>query len=121
MRIPVQRMLREPPDRVKARAQQLSETVGGDLEGASAHVRPTESVVGGGSIPGGTVPSWAVEVRCADPASFAARLRAGSPSVFCRMEQHGVLFDLRTVRDDEIHDLARAIWYALEGEDRPED
>ena len=119
--IPVQRMLREPPDRVRARAQRLSETVGGDLEGASAHVRPTESVVGGGSVPGGAVPSWGVEVRCADAASFAARLRAGSPSVFCRTDGDGVLFDLRTVRDDEIHDLARAIWYALEGEDHPED
>ena len=38
--------------RVKARAQRLAETLGGDLEGASAHVRPTESVVGGGSDPG---------------------------------------------------------------------
>ena len=118
--IPVHRMLREPADRVKARAQLLSETMGGDLEGASAHVRPTEAVVGGGSVPGSAVPSWAVEVRCADPASFAGRLRAGSPSVFCRTVHDGVLFDLRTVRDDEIDDLARAIWYALEGEDSPE-
>jgi L-seryl-tRNA(Ser) seleniumtransferase len=119
--IPVHRMLREPADVVKVRAQLLSETVGGDLEGASAHVRATESVVGGGSVPGGVVPSWAVEVRCQDPVAFAARLRAGSPSVFCRTEADHVVFDLRTVRDDEIHDLARAIWYALEGDDHPED
>jgi hypothetical protein len=32
-----------------------------------------------------------------------------------------VLFDLRTVRDDEVPDLARAIWYALEGDDLQED
>ena len=63
-------------------------------------------------------PSWGVEVRCPDPAAFAARLRAGSPSVFCRTEAEHVLFDLRTVADDELHDLARAILYALEGDDR---
>jgi L-seryl-tRNA(Ser) seleniumtransferase len=114
-------MLREPAERVRARAQLLAETVGGDLEGASARVRATGSVVGGGSVPGGEMPSWGVEVRCADPPAFAARLRGGSPSVFCRTETDRVLFDVRTVRDDEIHDLARAIWYALEGDDRPED
>ena len=52
---------------------------------------------------------------------FAARLRAGSPSVFCRTEAEHVLFDLRTVGDEELHDLARAILYALEGDDRSED
>jgi hypothetical protein len=32
-----------------------------------------------------------------------------------------VLFDVRTVRDEDIPDLARAIWYALEGDDLLED
>ncbi|MBA3691089.1 MAG: L-seryl-tRNA(Sec) selenium transferase [Actinobacteria bacterium] len=117
--VPVRRMLGESADHVKHRAQQLAQTVGGDLEGA--HVRPCESVVGGGSVPGGTLPSWGVAVRCPEPADFAARMRDGSPPVFCRVESDGVLFDLRTVGDEEIHDLARAIWYALEGDDLLED
>jgi L-seryl-tRNA(Ser) seleniumtransferase len=119
--IPVRRMLREPPGRVRARAQRLARVLGRDLEGASAHVRSSESVVGGGSVPGGVVASWAVELRCADPATFAHRLRAGSPSVFCRVEADRVLFDLRTVTDEELHDLARAIAYALEGDERREE
>jgi L-seryl-tRNA(Ser) seleniumtransferase len=114
-------MLQEAPDTVRARARRLAESLGGDLEGASAHVRETRSVVGGGSVPGGDVPSWGVEVRCSNPASFAERLRSGSPSVFCRTESGTLLFDLRTVRDEEVHDLTRAIWYALEGDERPED
>ena len=92
--------------------------MGGDLEGVSAHVRACESVVGGGAVPGTALASWGVEVRCPDPPAFAARLRGGSPSVFCRTEAEHVLFDLRTVGADELHDLARAIWYALEGDDR---
>jgi L-seryl-tRNA(Ser) seleniumtransferase len=117
--IPVHRMLRESADHVKPRAQHLAQTVGGDLEGA--RVRRCESVVGGGSAPGSTLPSWGVAVRCPDPPAFAARMRDGSPPVFCRVESDGVLFDLRTVRDEEVADLARAIWYALEGDDLQED
>jgi L-seryl-tRNA(Ser) seleniumtransferase len=119
--IPVHRMLRESAEQVKRRAQHLAPTVGGDLEGAGARVRPCESVVGGGSVPGSALPSWGVAVRCPDPPAFAARMRDGSPPVFCRVESDGVLFDLRTVRDEEVPDLARAIWYALEGDDLLED
>jgi L-seryl-tRNA(Ser) seleniumtransferase len=113
--IPVGRMLREPADSVRRRAQRLSETVGGDLE--HVHVHRCESVVGGGSMPGTGVPSWGVRVSVHDPAAFSARLRTGRPSVFGRVESDHVLLDLRTVTDDQVPDLARAIWYALEGDD----
>ena len=114
-RVPVTRMLREPPETVRTRAQLLSETIGGDLE--HAHVHRCESVVGGGSMPGAGLASWGVRVTVADPNLFAARLRTGSPSVFCRIERDHVLLDLRTVADDEVGDLARAVQYALEGDD----
>jgi hypothetical protein len=68
-------------------------------------------------MPGATIPSWGVRVTVPDPVPFAARMRAGSPSVFCRVEDDHVLFDARTVPEDELHDLARAILYALEMED----
>ncbi|MET0801272.1 MAG: L-seryl-tRNA(Sec) selenium transferase [Actinomycetota bacterium] len=114
-RVPVTRMLREAPETVRTRAQLLSETIGGDLE--HAHVHRCESVVGGGSMPGAGLASWGVRVTVADPNLFAARLRTGSPSVFCRIERDHVLLDLRTVADDEVGDLARAVQYALEGDD----
>ncbi len=113
--IPVTRMLREPAESVRRRAQRLSETVGGDLE--HAHVHRCESAVGGGATPGIGLPSWGVRVTVPDPNAFAARLRTGRPSVFCRVERDHVLFDLRTVTDAQVGDLARAIWYALEGDD----
>ena len=52
-----------------------------------------------------------------DPPAFAARQRSGSPSVFCRVEDGNVLLDVRTVTDEQLHDLARAVLYALEGDD----
>ena len=116
-----------PPDAPRARsttcrkrAHRLAESLDGDLEGA--HVRKCQSVVGGGSMPGTSMPSWGVAREDAPiPAAFAARLRAGSPSVFCRVEPDAVVFDVRTVIPDELPDLARAIQYALEGDDFDED
>ena len=114
--LPVWRMLREVPEEVHRRAQRLAESLDGDLEGA--HVVSCSSSVGGGSLFGHTVPSWGVEIRVPDPPAMAARLRTGRPAVFCRTSERGVLLDLRTVREDQLKDLTRAVWYALEGDDR---
>jgi L-seryl-tRNA(Ser) seleniumtransferase len=113
--VPVVRMLQEPAETVHRRAQRLNETIGGDLE--HAHVHRCESAVGGGSMPGAGLPSWGVRITVPEPSAFAARLRAGRPSVFGRVEKDHVLLDLRTVTDEQVPDLARATWYALEGDD----
>jgi len=117
--LPVWRMLREPADEVKARAHQLADALDNELEGA--HVQPSEASVGGGSLPGYGIPSWAVAVRTPEPAAMAGRLRTGRPSVFCRVEENAVVFDLRTVSPEELPDLRRAIIYALEGDDFDEE
>ncbi|MCD6021821.1 MAG: selenocysteine synthase [Actinomycetia bacterium] len=113
--IPVFRMLRESPEIVRSRAQLLSETIGGELEGA--RVVRCESAVGGGSMPGTVLPSWGVRIRVPDGPSFAARLRTGTPSAFSRVEDGFVLLDCRTVTDAQIRHLARAVHYALEGDE----
>ncbi len=113
--IPVHRMIHESLDTLSKRAHSLSEKIGGDLEGA--HVVRCDSVVGGGSLPGQSLSSWGVRVRSRDPASFAARLRTGSPSVFCRVQDDHVLLDVRTVTDGQVPLVARAVLYALEGDD----
>jgi L-seryl-tRNA(Ser) seleniumtransferase len=117
--LPVWRMLHEPDAIVRARAERLARTLDGELSGA--HVVTCESTVGGGSLPGYVIPSHGVEVRVPDPSATAARLRTGSPSVFCRITDRGVLLDARTVGDGEIGDLARAIQYAREADDQDEE
>jgi L-seryl-tRNA(Ser) seleniumtransferase len=113
--LPTWRMLREPAEEVRHRAELLAKALDGDL--ASAHVVACESAVGGGSLPGYAIPSFGVEVRVPDPSAASARLRMGSPPVFCRVTERGVLFDVRTVGADELSDLARAIQYAREADD----
>lgn len=113
--VPVHAMIHEAADSVAKRAHRLSESIGGDLEGA--HVVRAESVIGGGSMPGSVLASWGVRIRVLDPASFGARLRNGSPTVFCRIAEDHVLLDARTVTDEQVPHLARAVQYALEGDD----
>jgi L-seryl-tRNA(Ser) seleniumtransferase len=117
--LPVWRMLREPAEEVHRRALALAEALDGELE--NAFVVSCRSTVGGGSLPGHEIPSWGVEVRVPDPPAMAARLRMGRPSVFCRVGERGVLFDLRTVPPEREADLVRAIQYALEGDDLADD
>jgi L-seryl-tRNA(Ser) seleniumtransferase len=117
--IPVLRMLREPASTVADRAHRVAQAIGGDLEGA--HVERSVAVVGGGSMPDTTLASWAVRMTVPHADAFAARLREGSPPVFCRVDDGRVLLDCRTVADDEVVHLARAVQYALEGDDVEED
>jgi L-seryl-tRNA(Ser) seleniumtransferase len=113
--IPVHAMIHTDPERLARKAQVLCEAIGGDLEGA--HVVRCTSVVGGGSMPGSSLASWGVRIRPPDPPAFAARLRSGSPPVFCRIDAGDVILDVRTVPEAQIPDLARAVQYGLEGDD----
>jgi L-seryl-tRNA(Ser) seleniumtransferase len=117
--LPIWRMLGAADEDVRRRAERLAHDLDGDLEGARVH--SSQAAAGGGSLPGYSVRSWAVEVRVPDPDAMAARLRTGSPPVFCRVAEKGVVFDVRTVTDQELPDLTRAIQYALEANDVDED
>jgi L-seryl-tRNA(Ser) seleniumtransferase len=82
------------------------------FRGATA--RKGEAVAGGGSLPGYGIPSAELVVKVPSPDAAAARLRLGRPSVFCRVDDGALVFDLRTVPPEDDDRLARAIRYALE-------
>src|SRR5947207_4090749 len=86
--LPMWRLLRTPSTELKARASKLAR----ELPGAQA--RKSNATVGGGSIPGYVVPSWAVELSVMRPDAIATRLREGRPPVFCRVEDGCLAFDL---------------------------
>ncbi|HEX5937032.1 MAG TPA: L-seryl-tRNA(Sec) selenium transferase [Actinomycetota bacterium] len=113
--LPVYRMLRDSAETVRARAQLLSETIGGDLEGA--RVVKCTSAVGAGSMPGRDLASWGVRIQVPDAPAFAARLRTGTPAAFSRVDDRFVLLDCRTVTDEQVPHLARAVHYGLEGDE----
>jgi L-seryl-tRNA(Ser) seleniumtransferase len=104
--IPVWRMIAAPADALERRAAWLAERTG-------ARVVEARSTVGGGSLPGETLPSWAVAIATRSPSRTVAALRNGSPPVIARIADGDLILDVRTVdpaRDDE---LATAIAAAI--------
>jgi len=96
--VPVLRMLAEPLDTVRARAQRLASLVGGDVE-------PTVGRVGGGALPLTELPSFA----CAVEEELAPRLRNAEPPVIGLVRDGRFLLDCRTIADDEVDEVANAV------------
>ncbi len=74
-----------------------------------------ESTVGGGSLPGETLPSWGVALAVRATEGTLDRLRLGSPAVVGRIADGRVLLDLRTVRPADDGSLVTAVRVALAG------
>jgi L-seryl-tRNA(Ser) seleniumtransferase len=111
--IPVWRMLREPTATTRRRAAAIAS----ELEGVEGvEVERCVSTVGGGSMPGYELPSFGVAVEVPDPNAMAARLRTGTPPVFARVGASSILLDARTIAEDEVQDVGRAVRYALDDE-----
>jgi L-seryl-tRNA(Ser) seleniumtransferase len=105
--IPVWRMIAALPDAIRARADALV----GRLPGASTV--PLVATVGGGSLPGETLPSFGLAVAARSPDRLLAALRAGEPAVVGRIEDGRVVLDLRTVDPAADEALAAALRRAL--------
>jgi L-seryl-tRNA(Ser) seleniumtransferase len=103
--IPVWRMIGAALDDLRARAERLAEQIGH----AHADVVPCTSAVGGGSLPGETLPSFAVALRSAQPDGLARALRQGAPPVVGRISDGLLLLDMRTVLEEQDAALARAV------------
>lgn len=115
-RIPIWRMIATPASDIQARAKRLVSEV--RKASFSADVEAVESTVGGGSLPGETLPSWAIVLRAADSEridQLARRLRLATPGVFGRIEQDRLYLDLRTVLPEDDAVLASALKRALGG------
>lgn len=98
--IPVWRMIAAPVAQVQARAERMAAALGGPDAGVEA--ARMESTVGGGSLPGQTLPSWGVVLAVASADSAAAELRSGPDRILARIENGRLVCDLRTV--DPAHD-----------------
>ncbi len=119
--IPIWRMIAAPADAVKARADAWERKLGCP---PSVSVAPTQSTIGGGSLPGETLPSWAVAIDCSalngSAEEFAKRLRQAETPVIGRIESERILLDPRTVLPSEDDALLQALTDALQSQGRRE-
>ena len=92
------RMLHEPLDRVRARAETLAQLTGGEIVESSGRV-------GGGALPLHELPSFA----CALEDELAAELRSAPTPVVALIRDGRTLLDCRTISDAEVADVAEAV------------
>jgi len=93
--IPVWKMVTMPLEQVKARAAAWCEKLG------FGEVIPEFSTIGGGSLPGETLPTYVLAVDARQANVFLARLRQNSPPIIARIKDNRVLFDPRTILENE--------------------
>ena len=100
--VPVWRMISAAPEEIRDQAQALLDGIG------RGRVAESESMVGGGSLPGESLPTFVLALQAEDlpegltPARLAERLRTGSPPVVARVSDDAVLFDPRTIASESM-------------------
>jgi L-seryl-tRNA(Ser) seleniumtransferase len=97
--IPVWRMIAQPAEAVQQRAVRCQrQLAAADIEVA---VIPGKSTIGGGSLPGETLPTFLLALDIPQPDSAAAALRQADMPIICRIQKNLLLFDLRTVLPEQ--------------------
>ena len=104
--IPTWRMIAQDLDAISSRAAQWSERVGGTI------IRG-ESTVGGGSLPGASLPTALLAIDSEAPDRLLAALRQAEPPVIARIADGRVLLDPRTVLPEQDSDLLRSLACAI--------
>jgi L-seryl-tRNA(Ser) seleniumtransferase len=101
--IPIWRMIAATVDTLQKRAETWMQALG------MGEVIPSQSTVGGGSLPEETLPTFVLALSVSSPNRILERLRQCQPPVVARLEADKVIFDPRTILPDQDHDLLAAI------------
>ena len=114
-KVPVWRMIALSERELKTVASRWKKVIG-----VKATVYPSLSTIGGGSLPGETLKTWVVGLKCSDlsrGAEFVARkLRHNRTPVMTRIEDDRVVIDPRTVLPGEEEELLKVVKQVLESE-----
>ena len=107
--VPLYRLLTIDEPTLRGRARRLARRLG--QAGVHGRAVPTRAVLGGGTTPDQTPPSWAITLPGGN--ATAARLRKATPAVIGRVEEDNAVLDLRAVFPEQDRALAAAALAAL--------
>ena len=94
--IPIWRMMSLTLEQLKVRAEAWREALG------QGDVVKSESTVGGGSLPEESISTYVLSLTVKSPDKFLKKLRQRNPPIIARVENDKILFDPRTVLQDEL-------------------
>lgn len=101
--VPVWRMIAAGPCQLARRANKWRKILQQDpaLDQLSLQTVESASTVGGGSLPGQTLPTRALAITAESVDTLAEKLRRANPPVIARIEDDRLLFDPRTVLPEQ--------------------
>jgi L-seryl-tRNA(Ser) seleniumtransferase len=102
--IPALRMIRLSAGELRGRAEQLLRRLT-----RPASIQPGESVIGGGSTPDLSLPTWLVVIEESEANPLEQRLRSNHPPIIARIENDRVVLDLRTVFPEQEPAIVQAL------------
>ena len=112
--VPIWRMISASEQGIKDRADRWKTQL--SLPG---EVISGRSAVGGGSLPGETLPTWVLALACegdaGGPERVMGQLRKANPPVVARIEDDRIILDPRTVMPEEEEALLTALRGAFSG------
>ena len=108
--IPVWRMISTSEADLKKRAKLWQSALG-----CYSSIEKSRSAVGGGSLPGETLPTWVLSLDCLNVGAerVMRRLRESDTPVVARIDENRVLLDPRTVLPEEDGPLLDALRSAV--------
>ncbi len=106
-KVPVWRMIGTSVEALGERAARWAAQL--QRAGLPCEVVDGQSVVGGGSLPGESLPTKLLAIRVPSPEAAAKHLRACSPPVIVRRENDRLLVDPRTVLERDEEELLAAL------------
>jgi L-seryl-tRNA(Ser) seleniumtransferase len=98
---PLYYMLARSPDELRQQADTLAQHLRKILRVVEVSVVPHEAFLGGGSLPGQTLPSYAVRIDAEDAPELARRLREATVPVVSRVHDGAIYLDMRTLFPSE--------------------
>ena len=105
--IPVWQMIARPLDEIEKLAHDWAELL--TIKGLSVEVIDGESAIGGGSLPGATLPTKLLALNHTKLAKFGDDLRHQDPPIIARIMEDQIVFDPRTVLPGQEQALIGAV------------
>ena len=109
-KVPVWRMISACAEDVRSRAERWRVTLTSDQ--VAARVDQARSAIGGGSLPGETLPSWALTIdppAGRSPEATLSALREQPTPLIARIEDDAIRLDPRTVLPEQDGDVIQAL------------
>ena len=105
-KIPIWRMISATEEELRRKSESWASFAQNGVSVAS------RSAIGGGSLPGETLPTWVTRIPSLQPGEaekMAQRLRDNNPPIVARIEDDAVILDPRTVLPGDESDLREAL------------